>query len=96
MTVLPRSPAPDERRQLRFSGPRPQTVEVAIVMIANRVDHQLRPLPPGTTKDLEQARTLVESVIVDLLSQFQFAECRVTQRQLRRIERALVDYLLAL
>lgn len=96
LTVLPRSPSPQERRQLRFAGPRPQTVEVAIVMIANRIDHQLRPLPPGTTHDLEQARALVEGVIVDLLSQFQFAECRITQRQLRRMERALVDYLLTL
>ncbi|MCK5799030.1 MAG: HDIG domain-containing protein [Deltaproteobacteria bacterium] len=90
----PEPQTPELRRLLRFSGPRPQTVESAIIMIANGVEHARSRWPKGRPPSEDAARCLVEGVIVDQLSQFQFAECRLTQRQLGKIERGLVAFLI--
>ena len=73
----------------RFAGPRPSCLESAIVMIANRVEHQSR----GLSLSPEAAENLVERVLVDLSTQFQFAGSGVTQTQLQQIQGALVAYL---
>jgi hypothetical protein len=56
-------------------------------MVANRVDHATRDLAPE-----HPVGPVVEQVIAELQTSFQFAGCRVTQRQLLRIQQALVDY----
>lgn len=70
-----------------FSGRLPQTVESAIVMLANRVEHASR------TVEGRDSAVLVESVASDLLAQHQFSECGLTQRQLDMVQRAMVTYL---
>ncbi|MBW2732186.1 MAG: HDIG domain-containing protein [Deltaproteobacteria bacterium] len=73
-----------DRAALRYGGPRPHSLEAVIVMMANEVDRRAT-----AGDDLEG---LPKRVVVDLLAQFQFAECRITQRQVRAVEQAMAEY----
>lgn len=73
----------EEIEQLRFYGPRPQKIESAIVMIANYVEE----------KRLIGVDDPVRQAVAELLCDFQFAECKLTLEELRRIEKELQRYI---
>ena len=66
----------------------PQSIETAIVMVASCVEHETRDMKPD-----QMPSQIVERVVRDLTSQFQFVECGITQRQIRTMQQALVEYL---
>jgi hypothetical protein len=74
----------------RYPGPKPQSLETAILMIANEVERATRRLPEPTTSGL---RGLVDQIVLRGLSEFQFDQCGITQGQLRRVKEALASYL---
>jgi len=72
----------------RFAGPRPQSIESAIILTANYVEHATT---VGAGK--HTVAEIVKLVLVDLFVQDQFVACGITQEQLRTMEQALVAYL---
>ncbi len=74
----------------RYPGPKPQTKEAAILMLADSVEAVSRTLTdpsPGRT------RARIHKTIHEILEDGQFDECGVTMADLAKIEDAFVDVL---
>ena len=69
-------------QQFRYSGPKPQTKEAAIVMLADVVEAASRSLAKPTSARLE---TLVEKVIDEKRRDGQLDQCDLTFRDLSRV-----------
>ncbi|MBL8878853.1 MAG: HDIG domain-containing protein [Phycisphaerales bacterium] len=76
--------------EFRYPGPKPQTREVAIVMLADGVESAVRAMQQPTPARIEQ---LVSSIAQKRLIDGQFDECDLTFRDLETIERSLVKSL---
>lgn len=79
-------------RQFRYSGPKPQTKEAAIVMLADVVEAASRSLAKPTTPRLE---SLVQKVIAERLRDGQLEQSDLTFRDIRRIEESFTRTLSA-
>ena len=86
------SPAPSEP-EYRYAGPRPQTREAALVMIADMVVATSRNLPSATPTAL---RSLVDAAIQQIVSERQLDECEITLRDLEITARSFAASLEAL
>jgi putative nucleotidyltransferase with HDIG domain len=74
------APAPSEA-DFRYAGPKPQTREAALVMIAGMVVATSRNL---TSAAPEKLRALVDGAIQSVVSEGQLDECEITLRDLDR------------
>lgn len=74
----------------RYPGPRPQRIETAIVMIADAIEAISRQMPDPTRQRL---RDMVHEVAIKRLMDHQFDDCRMTLRDLARIEEACTQVL---
>lgn len=63
----------------RYEGPKPQTKEVALVMLADAVEAAVRSIPEPTA---EKIRDMVRKIIRDKLDDRQLEECDLTFRDL--------------
>jgi cyclic-di-AMP phosphodiesterase PgpH len=77
----------------RYPGPKPQTKEIAVVMLADAAESSSRALSEPTPASL--AKLLHELVLKRLLDG-QFEECGLTLTELHRIEESLCKSLIAL
>src|SRR3989454_12080146 len=75
------NPATDPER-FRYPGPRPQTRETAIVMLADSVEAVVR---SSKDRSFERIDSLVDGVIAERVSEGQLDECDLTLRDLRTI-----------
>jgi putative nucleotidyltransferase with HDIG domain len=82
----------DERRY-RHSGPKPQTREAAILMLADGVEASVRSL---ASQDEPTIRAMVSRIIDERLEDGQFDECDLTLRDVERIREAFVAQLLGM
>ena len=82
----------DERR-FRHSGPKPQSREAAILMLADGVEASVRSL---ASQDEPAIRAMVRQIIDERLEDGQFDECDLTLRDLERIREAFVAQLLGM
>lgn len=82
----------DERR-FRHSGPKPQTREAAILMLADSVEASVRSL---ASQDEATIRAMVSRIIEERLEDGQFDECDLTLRDVERIREAFVAQLLGM
>jgi putative nucleotidyltransferase with HDIG domain len=82
----------DERR-FRHSGPKPQTREAALIMLADGVEASVRSL---AARDEPAIRAMVSRIIDERTSDGQFDECDLTLRDLERIREAFVEQLLGM
>jgi hypothetical protein len=82
----------DERR-FRHNGPRPQSREAAILMLADGVEASVRSL---SSQDEPTIRTMVGRIIDERLDDGQFDECDLTLRDLERIREAFIAQLLGM
>ncbi|MBK6846525.1 MAG: HDIG domain-containing protein [Proteobacteria bacterium] len=83
------APAPGAREELpRFRGPCPRSVESAIVMVANRVEHATQGVASAAASG-----QIVEQVVLELQAELQFVDCGLTQRQLVTLQQAIAQYL---
>lgn len=86
--------SPDEEvveEEYRYPGPKPQTRETAILMLADSVEAVTRTLDdpkPG------RVQAVVQKVIADKFLAGQLEECNLTLRDLHRIEQAFLKILL--
>lgn len=84
--------AVDERR-FRHAGPKPQSREAAILMLADSVEASVRSL---TSRDEATIRAMVNRIIEERLTDGQFDECDLTLRDIERIREAFVSQLLGM
>jgi len=77
----------------RYPGPRPQTREAAIVMLADGVEASTRALPNPTPKAIEET---IERIIRKRFTDGQLDECDLTLADLTAIRRAFLKNLIGM
>jgi len=85
------SQAPSEN-EFRYPGPKPQTIESAILMLADSAEGAVRSLPEITPTRIE---AVVHNMAMKRLQDGQFDECDMTMRELSQIEASLSAALVA-
>ncbi|MDQ0213918.1 putative nucleotidyltransferase with HDIG domain [Oikeobacillus pervagus] len=74
----------------RYSGPKPQTREIAVISIADSVEAAVRSMKKPTP---EQIRNLVHRIVQDRLQDGQFNECDISLKELEIIKETLCESL---
>jgi hypothetical protein len=82
-----------DQRRFRHSGPKPQSREAALIMLADGVEASVRSL---SSRDEAAIRGMVARIMADRMSDGQFDECDLTFRDLNVIEEAFVQQLLGM
>jgi putative nucleotidyltransferase with HDIG domain len=82
-----------DQRRFRHAGPKPQSREAALIMLADGVEASVRSL---SSRDETAIRSMVAQIILERLEDAQFDECDLTLRDLRRIQEAFVSQLLGM
>ncbi|MGB7345781.1 MAG: HDIG domain-containing metalloprotein [Pirellulaceae bacterium] len=80
-------------KDFRYPGPKPQTLEAAVMMLADTVESASRTLVDPTPSRIQG---LVDSIAQKKMGDGQFDECGLTFRQLDRVRRSLVKSLTAI
>jgi len=80
-------------RRFRHAGPKPQSREAAILMLADGVEASVRSL---ASRDDATIRAMVSRIIDERLTGGQFDECDLTLRDVERIREAFVSQLLGM
>lgn len=79
-----------QEEEFRYSGPKPQTKEAGIVMLADAVESAVRSLEDPTPNQL---RGLVQNVVASKLSDLQLGTCDLTMGDLTKLEAAFLPIL---
>jgi putative nucleotidyltransferase with HDIG domain len=82
-----------DERKFRHAGPKPQTREAALLMLADSVEASVRSL---ASRDEPAIRAMVTRIIEERIADGQFDECDLTLRDLERIRTAFVEQLLGM
>jgi len=82
-----------DQRRYRHAGPKPQSREAALLMLADGVEASVRSL---ASRDEPAIRSMVARIILERLEDGQFDECDLTLRDLNRIQEAFVSQLLGM
>ena len=80
-------------KDFRYPGPKPQTLEAAVMMLADTVESASRTLVDPTPARI---KGLVDTIAQKKMSDGQFDECGLTFRQLDRVRSSLVMSLTAI
>ncbi|MGE5413463.1 MAG: HD family phosphohydrolase [Syntrophomonadaceae bacterium] len=80
-------------RRFRHAGPKPQSKEAALIMLADGVEASVRSL---SSRDEAAIRAMVTRIIEERLVDGQFDECDLTLRDIERIREAFVGQLLGM
>ncbi len=80
-------------RRFRHSGPKPQSREAALIMLADGVEASVRSL---ASRDEPAIRGMVSRILADRVADGQFDECDLTFRDLEIVEEAFVQQLLGM
>jgi cyclic-di-AMP phosphodiesterase PgpH len=76
--------------EFRYPGPKPQSVEAALLMVCDSVEAASRSLLDPNRKEFSK---MVRLILVKRIVDGQFAECDLSSRDLSKIVKALVDAL---
>ncbi len=82
-----------DERKFRHAGPKPQTREAALIMLADGVEASVRSLE---ARDEASIRAMVSRIIDERVTDGQFDECDLTLRDLDLIREAFVAQLLGM
>jgi hypothetical protein len=82
-----------DERKFRHAGPKPQSKEAALIMLADGVEASVRSL---ASRDEAAIRAMVARIIDERLSDGQFDECDLTLRDIERLREAFVGQLLGM
>lgn len=80
-------------KDFRYPGPKPQTLEAAVLMLADTIESASRALVDPTPARIAG---LVESIALKKLTDGQFDECGLTLRQLDQVKQSLVKSVTAI
>jgi len=75
---------------LRYDGPKPQTKEAALVMLADSVEAAVRSIPKPTPAKIE---ALIQKIIRERLEDGQFDECNLTLKELTTVKNSFLKIL---
>ena len=78
--------------QFRYPGPKPQSRETALVMLADASEAAVR---ASSDRSAERIREIVEGVIHERVEEGEFDECDITMRDLRTVADSFVGTLSA-
>jgi putative nucleotidyltransferase with HDIG domain len=78
------------QEEFRYPGPKPQSIEAAILMVADAVEAASRAMEDPTRRKFEK---MVRLILVKRIVDGQFSECDLTSRDLPIIVKTLVDAL---
>ncbi|HTK44384.1 MAG TPA: HDIG domain-containing protein [Patescibacteria group bacterium] len=82
-----------DQRRYRHAGPKPQSREAALLMLADGVEASVRSLE---SRDEASIRSMVARIVLERLEDGQFDECDLTLRDLNQIQEAFVSQLLGM
>jgi hypothetical protein len=82
-----------DERKFRHAGPKPQSREAALIMLADGVEASVRSL---VARDEPSIRAMVTRIIEERTADGQFDECDLTLRDLEKIREAFVAQLLGM
>ena len=82
-----------DERKFRHAGPKPQSREAALIMLADGVEASVRSL---ASRDEPAIRAMVTRIIEERIADGQFDECDLTLRDLELIREAFVGQLLGM
>ncbi|HZJ76077.1 MAG TPA: HDIG domain-containing protein [Oscillospiraceae bacterium] len=82
-----------DEKDFRYEGPKPQTKETAIVMIADSVEAAVRSLSSPTQEKVEE---LIEKIIQDKLRDGQLDESNITLKELDKIKKSFLKVILSI
>jgi putative nucleotidyltransferase with HDIG domain len=77
-------------KDFRYPGPKPQSVEAAILMVADAVEAASRSIEEPTRQKFKK---MVRLILVKRIVDGQFSECDLTSRDMSKIVKTLVDAL---
>ena len=80
-------------RKYRHGGPKPQSREAAIIMLADSVEASMRSL---SSRDEPAIRAMVARIFEERIGDDQFDECDLTLKDIERIREAFVGQLLGM
>jgi hypothetical protein len=80
-------------RKFRHNGPKPQSREAAIIMLADSVEASVRSL---SSRDEATIRAMVSRIFEERITDGQFDECDLTLRDIEKIREAFVQQLLGM
>ncbi|RJR39542.1 MAG: HDIG domain-containing protein [Desulfobacteraceae bacterium] len=78
------------KKEFQYPGPKPQTVEAAIIMVCDAVEAASRSLETPTRQTIEN---MVRLLMVKRIAEGQFDECHLSTGSLAQMLRTLVDSL---
>jgi hypothetical protein len=81
-----------DENAFRYPGPKPQTKEAAIIMLADSIEAASRSLDDNSE---ETIRTMVDRIATDKISDSQFDECPLTFKELSLIKEKFVEIIKA-
>jgi cyclic-di-AMP phosphodiesterase PgpH len=82
-----------DKRKFRHGGPKPQSREAAITMLADSVEASVRSL---ASRDETAIRAMVARIFEERIADDQFDECNLTLRDIEKIREAFVQQLLGM
>ncbi|MCS7281105.1 MAG: HDIG domain-containing protein [Desulfobacterota bacterium] len=82
-----------EEKDFRYPGPKPQTKEAGIVMLADQVEASSRVLEDPTPKRIESH---VQKIIEEIFLDGQLDECELTLKDLHAIQKSFTNILTAM
>jgi cyclic-di-AMP phosphodiesterase PgpH len=82
-----------DQRRYRHVGPKPQSREAALLMLADGVEASVRSL---ASRDEASIRSMVARIIGERMDDGQFDECDLTLRDINRVQEAFVSQLLGM
>jgi cyclic-di-AMP phosphodiesterase PgpH len=88
-----RAAAAVDERKFRHSGPKPQSREAALIMLADGVEASVRSL---ASRDEPAIRAMVARIIDERMTDGQFDECDLTLRDVEKVKEAFVQQLLGM
>jgi cyclic-di-AMP phosphodiesterase PgpH len=80
-------------RRFRHAGPKPQSREAALIMLADGVEASVRSL---SARDEPAIRAMVSRIIEERMADGQFDECDLTLRDVEKVREAFVEQLLGM
>lgn len=89
------SKEPVRQEDYRYAGPKPQSIEAAIVLLADSVEATATAKLSGRTVREDEIRQLVRTIVFDRFNDGQFDECNLTMRDLNIIRESLIRTLIS-
>jgi hypothetical protein len=86
-------PSTIDEAAFRYPGPKPNTKEAGVIMLADKVEAATRTLK---VPDEHNLRTMIERIAASVISDGQFSECPLTFEEIRTLEETFVAVLVGI